>query len=290
MDNQYRCDIKEKTTLYKIGLFSQMNKVTIKALRYYDEIGILKPALIEEFTGYRYYSSEQLPILHEILALRQMGFSLNEIEKVQNRVSVETILSNKKTELLRKIAEYTMKLSQVEHYLSNKNESLKYNVILKDLPEVIVASMRVTMPDYNYLFDIVPPMGREMERLDCICAIPEYCFNIYHDGEYKEKDIDVEVCEAVTEMKEDSDMIKFKKIAKVEAAACVLHKGSYSDLPKAYAALLKWIEENGFELIDNPRESYIDGIWNKDSIDDWLTEIQFPVKNIVDFIVQPGVL
>jgi len=280
MDDKYKCDKNEKITLYKIGLFSQMNKVTIKALRYYDEIGLLKPAHIEEFTGYRYYTSEQLPILHEILALRQMGFSLNEIAKVQEGVSVESILINKKTELLKKISEETMKLSQVEHYLNNRNESSNYNVILKDLPEVIVASMRTIMPNYNSLFDIVPPMGREMERLGCVCAIPEYCFNIYHDGEYKEKDVDVEVCETVTEMKENSDMIKFKKIAKVETAACVLHKGSYSDFPKAYAALLKWIEENRFELIDNPRESYIDGIWNKDSIDDWLTEIQFPVRSM----------
>ena len=69
-----------------------------------------------------------------------------------------------------------MEVLKQRGYIFNKN------VILKDLPEVIVASMRV------------------MERLECICAIPEYCFNIYNDGEYKEKDIDVEVCEAVTEI------------------------------------------------------------------------------------------
>lgn len=280
MDDKYKCQKKEDITLYKIGLFSQMNKVTIKTLRYYDEIGLLKPAHIEEFTGYRYYSSEQLPILHEILALRQMGFSLTEIEKVQKGLSVESILRKKKVELLKKISEEIMKLSQVEHYLNNRNTDLKYNVILKSLPEVIVASMRIIMPDYNSLCDIMPSMGSEMERLGCVCAIPEYCFNIYHDGEYKEKDVDVEVCEAVTEMKEDSEMIKFKKIHKVEKAACVLHKGSYNDFPKAYAAVLNWIEKNGFELIGNPRESYIDGIWNKDSEDEWLTEIQFPVRAI----------
>lgn len=280
MENQYKCEKKDKATLYKIGLFSQMNKVTIKALRYYDEIGILKPAHIDELTGYRYYTSDQLPILHEILGLRQMGFSLNEIASVQEGASVKSILIKKKTEILKKISEETMKLSQVEHYLHYRNESSNYNVILKELPEVIVASMRITIPDYNSLFDIVPPMGREMERLGCVCTVPEYCFNIYHDGEYKEKDVDVEVCEAVTELKEDSDMLKFKKLKKVKTAACVLHKGNYSGFPKAYAALIKWIEENGFQLIDNPRESYIDGIWNKDSEEDWLTEIQFPVRTI----------
>lgn len=270
----------KKETLYKIGLFSQMNKVTIKTLRHYDEIGLLKPASIDEATGYRYYTSKELPILHEILALRQMGLSLEEIKKVQNGVSVKSLLSKRKAEILKNIAEETMKLSQVEYYLQNKSVSSEYKVILKELPEVIVASMRTVMPTYKDLFTIVPSMGREMERLGCVCAVPEYCFNIYHDGGYKEFDVDVEVCEAVTEMKEDSNIVKFKKIDRVESAACVLHKGPYEEFPKAYGAVLKWMEENGFELIDAPRESYIDGIWNKDSEEEWLTEIQFPVRKI----------
>jgi DNA-binding transcriptional MerR regulator len=280
MENLFKCEHNEEKTLYKIGLFSEMNKVTIKTLRHYDEIGLLKPASIDEFTGYRYYTSEQLPIIHEILALRQMGFSLEEIGKIQGGETVESALIKKKSELLKKISEYTMKLSQVEYYLHHKNTAGEYNVVLKELPEVIVASMRTIIPDYNALFDIIPPMGREMERLGCVCSVPEYCFNIYHDGEYKEKDVDVEVCEAVTEKKEDSDMLSFKVIPKVGTAACVLHKGSYNDFPKAYGALLQWMDENGFELIDKPRESYIDGVWNKDSEDEWLTEIQFPVKKV----------
>ncbi|MGL4772610.1 MAG: MerR family transcriptional regulator [Clostridium sp.] len=279
MCNDYKCENKYDECRYKIGVFSQMTKVTIKALRYYDEIGLLKPSYIEEGTGYRYYTSKQLPILHEILSLRQMGFSLNEISRVQEGIAIESILIKKKTELLKKIAEETLKLSQVENYLYNSRESSNYNVILKELPEVIVASMRKIIPNYNALFDVVPPMGREMERVGCVCAVPEYCFNIYHDGEYKEENVDVEICEAVTEIKEDTDMLKFKKIPKVYAA-CVLHQGSYSDFPKAYTSLLKWIEENGFELCDKPRESYIDGIWNKDSVDEWLTEIQFPIRKI----------
>lgn len=57
-----------------------------------------------------------------------------------------------------------------------------------------------------------------------------------------------------------------------------MHKGSYSGLSRAYAYAFKWIEENGYKAVDNPRESYIDGIWNKDSMDEWLTELQIPVK------------
>lgn len=280
MKEQYHCERKENTVLYKIGLFSQMNKITIKALRHYDDIGLLKPVHVDEHNGYRYYTSEQLPALHQILALRQMGFTLEEIKRVQNGMSEEELLLKKKSELIKKIAEETMKLSQVECYLLQKDVNRDYHVVLKELPEVIVASMRRKISNYSALFDIVPPMGAEMERLGCVCAVPEYCFTIYNDGEYKEADIDVEVCEAVTEKKKDSDMLTFKTVEKVETAACVLHKGSYEGFPKAYGAVLKWVEENGFEIIDKPRESYIDGVWNKDSEEDWLTEIQFPVRKI----------
>jgi len=62
---------------------------------------------------------------------------------------------------------------------------------------------------------------------------------------------------------EDSEILKFKEISKVETAACVLHKGSYAELREAYTFVYKWIEDNNYEATDNPRESYIDGIWNE---------------------------
>jgi len=280
MKEIYRCEKKDDTILYKIGMFSQMNRVTIKALRHYDDFGLLKPASIDKFTGYRYYTSQQLPILHQILALRQMGFSLDEIKMVQNGILEKELLQKKKSELLKKIAEETMKLSQVECYLLQNDRDLEYHIILKELSEIIVASLRTVIPDYDALMAIVPSMGAEMERLGCICAVPEYCFTMYHDGEYKEENIDVEVCEAVTEKKQDSDMLTFQTIEKVDIAACVLHKGPYSGFPKAYTSVLRWVEDNDFEIIDNPRESYIDGVWNKDSEEEWLSEIQFPVRKI----------
>lgn len=280
MKEQYKCERKDDTILYKIGLFSQVNQVTIKTLRYYDNVGLLKPAHVDEHNGYRYYTSAQLPVLHHILALRQMGFTLEEIKEVQDGMSEEKMLLKKKSELIRKIADDTMKLSEVESYLIQKDNEGDYHIILKELPEIMVASMRTVIPDYSALFDAASVKDAEMKRLGCVYTVPQYCFDIYHDGEYKEHDIDVEICDVVTEKKKDSDIIKFKTMGKVETAACVLHKGSYKELPKAYAAVLKWIEENEFQMVDNPRESYIDGVWNKKFEEDWLTEIQVPVKRI----------
>jgi effector-binding domain-containing protein len=81
----------------------------------------------------------------------------------------------------------------------------------------------------------------------------------------------------VTSFGKDTETIKFKKIEKINHAACVYHKGPYSSIGNAYAHLFKWIEDNGYLLSDNPRESYIDGIWNKKDENDWLTELQIPI-------------
>ena len=121
-------------------------------------------------------------------------------------------------------------------------------------------------------------MGDEMRRQGAVCSEPAYCFTIYHDGEYREQDIDVEVCEAVVRACPDSEMVRYKTIPGVPQAACVLHRGPYSTLRDAYAFLYRWIGENGYRPTGPSRDSYIDGIWNKDSEEEWLTEIQVPVE------------
>lgn len=85
--------------------------------------------------------------------------------------------------------------------------------------------------------------------------------------------------EAVTEKKEDTDVLTFKELPET-MAACIFHKGSYDDFPRTYAMVLKYIEDNGYTICGNIRESYINGVWNKDSAEEWLTEIQVPVKKV----------
>ncbi|MBP1046666.1 MerR family transcriptional regulator [Enterococcus sp. BWM-S5] len=269
---------KEEEKLYRIGMFSRMNHVTIKALRHYDDVGLLNPQFIDPENGYRYYSSSQLPVLHQLIALRKIGFSLDEIKQAQSGTHEENLLKRKKQQLMKEIADRMTMLSLLEGYVQTKDEETAYHPVIKELPEVTVAAMRIQLPNYGALFSHVPAMGAEMEQLGCECIEPGYCFNIYHDGEYREEDIDAEICEAVVEKKEDSERITFKEFPKVDTAICVLHQGAYEGFPKAYAAAIRFIETNGYEIIGAPREHYIDGLWNKDTEEEWLTEIQFPVQ------------
>jgi len=89
--------------MYQIGEFSKINRITVKTLRYYDRVGLLKPAFVNDSNGYRYYTSEQLPVIHKIIALRQMGFSINEILDIINGKNNNLIFENKKEKLLNDI-------------------------------------------------------------------------------------------------------------------------------------------------------------------------------------------
>lgn len=272
--------------MYRIGLFSKINRVTVKALRHYDETGLLKPAYVDEETGYRYYSSDQLPLLHRIVALRQNGFSIEEITDILQGRNVAGIYAQRRAELVELAARSKEQIQEIDRYLLELEggEAVdEYQVVRKELPEVIVYSKRLLVPDYDAYFDCVPAIGRQVLEANpgLQLAQPEYSFIIYHDGEYKEKDVDAEYCEAVCTWGTDTDTIRFKKMERIPVAACVYHKGPYRTIGNAYAYLFKWIADNGWTAVGPPREAQIDGIWNKDDESEWLTELQVPVERRV---------
>ena len=224
--------------MYRIGDFSKLTKTSIKALRYYEDVGLLKPEFKDPVNMYRFYSSKQLIKLHQIHAYRQAGLSIEEIKKIFNGHNSLDILEQRKIMLCNEMSHINSQISQIEFILSGKEEKsiMKYSAIVKQTPECIVYYKKMNITGYDDYFTEIPKIGEEVTKAnpDLKCLIPEYCFIRYLDGEYKEKDFRIEYCEAVEKMGNETETIKFKKIDSV-TAACVLHKGPYSDLRKAYA-------------------------------------------------------
>ena len=271
------CAGKENGTLYKIGMFAAMNHVTVKTLRFYEEQGLLMPAVTNRENGYRYYTLSQMTVLHQITALKMAGFTLEEIAHIHSGADEEAVLRKKKSELLAKIADLTRQIAVVDGYLSKKKTGLSHPVLIKTIPETTVAAMRVRIESYDSLFDVMPKMGALMEKAGCECALPEYCFTNYLEPGYKDEDILVEICEAVTGAKQEIGGLYFRTLPEIQAA-CIYHEGSYGTLSESYESVLKYIEENGYEIAGAIRESYIDGVWNQEDESGWLTEIQVPVR------------
>ncbi len=278
MKQEHRpCEEKTSDTLYKIGMFAAMNHITVKTLRFYEEQGLLMPALIHPETGYRYYTLSQMAVLHQITALKLAGFTLEEITHINSGADEKAVLLKKKSELLAKISDLTRQIAVVDGYLSKRKTGLSAPVLIKTIPETTVAFMQIRLESYDRLFDRMPEMGALMEKAGCECALPEYCFTNYLEPGYKDGDIPVEICESVVEAKKETGELRFKTLPEIRAA-CVFHKGSYRTFSESYEAVLRYIEENGYEIAGEIRESYIDGIWNKDDESQWLSEIQVPVK------------
>jgi len=266
--------------MYRVGMFSKLGKVTIKTLHHYNEVGLLVPVHVDEENGYRYYTTDQLFRLNEIIALRQMGFSIPEISAIVDGHNITGILMQRKAELESEVQNVTDRLFRINHYINEQKEghSIKYQAVIKEIPSYTVYSARYTIPGYAALNEIMPALGEKVGKANpgLKCVEPGYCFNVYLDGEYRDTDINVEICEAVISRGKDGDGIVFKDISAVTAVS-VLHRGAYEKIGAAYAYAVQWAEQNGYQIVDNVRESYIDGIWNKDNVDDWLTEIQVPV-------------
>ena len=262
--------------MYKIGEFSELSKTTIKTLRYYEKEGLLIPAFVESQTGYRFYETSQLPELAKIISLRQMGISINDIKNILNGGSLEQVLELRKKELEAEISLSNSQLLQINNLLEGK--SMEHEVIVKELPSYIVYYKEGVVKDFSEIVKFILKSAGECKSTNpnIKCLEPDYCYVSYLDGEYKEKNIKIRYAQAVTEMGTPNETIKFETLNPVKAA-CIYHKGAYDNLRESYSFLLKWVEENGYKIAEPIRERYIDGMWNKGSEDEWLTEIQIPI-------------
>ena len=263
--------------MYKIGDFSSMSKTTIKTLRYYEKEGLLKPFYIDKSTGYRYYETSQLIEISKIISLRQIGLSIKDIKKILDGYSMEEILNKRKKEIEENLVNYNIELSKINYLLEGNN--MKNEIFIKEIPSYVIYYKDGVISDFSKIPEFVLQAGTECSKANpnLKCVTPDYCYISYLDGEYKEKDIKIRYAEAVEDFGVETEKVKFMKTNHV-TAVCIYHKGSYDTLRDSYNIILKYIEDNGYEIIDNVRECYIDGCWNKDNVSDYLTEIQFPVK------------
>ena len=274
--------MSNKTKL-KIGEFSKMMQVTVKTLRYYEQKGLLFPDEVDEWTGYRYYNIAQMQRLNTIRGLQRQGFSLEEIrgllEDGSHMPSIDQ-LTEKIVETERQLEILTKRRDQLLKWIDSHkqiNSMKKYSI--QSLPEIIVASHREIIPDYSALGMLcVNKIGPEMQRLGCQCPPPGYCFTIEHGNEYRLTDIDIEYCEKVEEMGEDSDIIQFKHLSAVPKALCMKHVGPYECFYESYTEAFCYMEEQGYKMVGHPRICYIDGAWNQDDPEQWLSVIQIPIE------------
>jgi DNA-binding transcriptional MerR regulator len=269
--------------MFKIGDFAKIARVPVKTLRYYDSLGLLRPVEVDPFSGYRYYAADQLPLLNRILALKGLGFSLDQIRLLLARsLSLDELrgmLLSRRAEIEKHVNAEHERLLRVEARLKLIEQEGKmpdYEITIKNLPPVRVASVQGILPTYAQQGQLWGVLESELARQRQKPAGP--CFTRYLDSEYKERNISAEVCEPVGPSAVSKGGVTVYDLP-AETMACIVHHGSLNTLSGAYAVLMKWIDENGYRITGPEREHYIyvgnGGVRQDDEF--YITEVQFPV-------------
>jgi DNA-binding transcriptional MerR regulator len=276
--------------MIKIGEFSKLVQVPIATLRYYDQVGLLKPVEVDRFTGYRYYSASQLPRLHRILALKGLGFSLEQIGVVLDEgltpEQMRGMLRLRHAQISQQLAEAQSQLVEVEARLRQieREEQLStYDVILKQVEPLLVASIRVILPDHSAVGSLFGEVYAALspyvsEALGPHPEIGGQTLVLWYDTEFKDQDVDGAAAFMLRRRVPESGRMRVHELPAAVMAATV-HHGSYMTIGDAHEAILTWIEANGYRIVGPDREI---NLYHTMPIrlDDpsYVTEIQYPVE------------
>lgn len=269
--------------MLKIGDFSKLSRVSIRMLRHYDEIDLLKPVWIAPESGYRYYGEKQLPVVGRIKALKDMGFGLTAIGEIldcyEERESLERHLLLKQTELreLARQTAYQLQLLDTALKRLRKDETMNYNVFLKAFPERYAATVRMNIPAYEMEGMLWSVLVNETAPLNLVPDNPCYCSVVYHDKEYKENDVDVEAQKTVKGRYPDTQHVKFRMLPAVTVASASC-KGSYEQLNAVMEAVANWVVDNGYELDGPAFNIYHVSPHETSDPNEFVTEVCYPVK------------
>lgn len=270
--------------MLKIGEFSKLMKISTRMLRYYDENGLLSPAKVNEQTGYRMYGNKEVERLNKIQYLRELGFSVEETKDLL-MTEDESIITQRFYEKEREIEEQIERqkkrlaaLRSAQQAYKKGNMTMNEKVILKEVPNYWVLSLRRTVPNYYCEAELWQEMQQLVTKQKLTAYVEELSFSIYHDNEYKEQDVDIEICGVIKEpVKTKGDLVCREVVGCKEMATLMVY-GPFSNIAPSYLGFVKWLEENdAYEIIDCDRQITHRGPWNEADEDQYLVELQIPV-------------
>lgn len=264
----------------KIGEFARLGQVSVQTLRYYDDLGLIKASEVDRFSGYRYYTLEQLPRLLQILAMKDLGISLQQIGALLDREmsnnELRRVLLLKQEELRSEMQGQLERLERIEarlRLLEQGERVPSYEVVIKQVDAIRVVSERGKVATF---WDVTPLWMRLHERLGARkpAAIGPY-FTLCHASE---PEIDLEVCLPVV-MDAEGDGLDAHVLPAVESMACTVHHGPFTGLITGFTALMTWVDANGYAIAGPDREIYLQlpepGHYDNDP--NAVTELQIPV-------------
>jgi DNA-binding transcriptional MerR regulator len=271
--------------MFSIGEFAQHGRVSVRMLRHYDAIGLLRPACVDPVTGYRSYQATQLAQLNRVIALKDLGFTLQQVQEIMaeqvSAAELRGMLRLRRAEIKSRIDAETSRLARVEARLATIEDEAREpadGVVIKGLAPVRVAELAGVAGGYEpeAITPVIQPLYCDLwQRLASArvaAAGPATAY--YEDAPASDGSVVVHAAVPVAGGSDGNHGFAVVDLAEVESAAAIIHLGSMDDVLPAVQALARWIDASGYRSAGYAREVTLE--WSPDP-DRWVTELQQPI-------------
>jgi effector-binding domain-containing protein len=266
--------------LVPIGRFSRMTRLSVKALRHYDELGLLVPAVVDPSSGYRYYTYGQANRAEAIRVLRSLDMPLEDVSEAlgaDDPVVAAKVLDRHRARLEGELGRHERMLAFLGKLIERKEGVMPYEVTVKEIPAQHVAVLRKHTSMGTVGQDVSAGFA-ELGRAVGMSGVPIVGppFLVMFDPA-EETEGDMELAFPVAAPFPGSGEIEGRELEAMTVASTV-HRGPYDEVGPAYHTVAGWIQEHGHEVAGPPREVYLSDPQETPDPADYLTEVQFPIR------------
>jgi DNA-binding transcriptional MerR regulator len=275
--------------MFRIGEFAQIAQVSARQLRHYDRLGLLRPDHTDRHSGYRYYSIRQLPRLNSILALKELGLTLEQIGPLlENEISPEELrgmLTMKRAQVEQALRAEETRLRHIESRIEQIDRQGRiegYDVVVKCVAATPFLSLRRTFEDMDEVVPVIRTIAEEAARQ--IAPILRDKLIVVARNDVEDEKLDLEIGFSLTRRSNvsmrisDSSILLMNELPAVPTMATIVRSGTNAASHSSFAAIGTWIEANKYEIAGPCREVFLEPITEPPGFEGALVEIQFPVR------------
>jgi DNA-binding transcriptional MerR regulator len=269
--------------MFSIGEFARHGRVSVRMLRHYDAIGLIRPACVDPDTGYRFYQASQLDELNRVIALKDLGFTLQQVQAIlEEKVTAAELrgmLKLRRAEIQALIEAETTRLARVEARLMTIEDEARVpadGVVIKRLAPVRVAELTGVAAGYEpeAITPVIQPLYHDLWQRLCRAGITVAGPAVAYYEEASDGAVVVHAAVPVATGPGQAGDIIIVDLAGVDSAAAIIHHGSMDDVLPTGQALARWIDANGYRSAGYAREVTLN--WSPDP-EQWVTELQQPI-------------
>lgn len=270
--------------MFSIGDFARHGQVSVRMLRHYDAVGLLRPARVDPATGYRFYTAAQLARLNRVVALKELGFSLEQVGRMlepgPDVAELRGMLALRRAELEQRIDADRARLTEVEarlRIIEKEGVMPDHDVVVKSVPAVRVAESTGVAAGFepSAISPVIGPLFAELSDRLAAAGIPIAGPAIAYYEPREDGSVTIHACVPVTVEPAAAPGFSIVDLPALARAATTVHHGNVAEIGAAWQALGRWVEDNGYRTGAPVREVTL--AWTPDDPAGWVTELQEPL-------------